>query len=98
MRFIDSHLHLSDSPDPAGLLAYARESDSVYFAVSTSRSNSIITLKYAEENSDRVKAFVGVHPSEAEREGDEGWLAGALEAAAGVGEIGLDPSYSDVGE
>ena len=98
MRFIDSHLHLADSPEPAGLLSYARESDSLYFAASTSRSTSMITLKFAEENAERVRAFVGVHPSEAEREGDGGWLAGALEAATGVGEIGLDPSYSEVGE
>lgn len=40
---------------------------------------------------------MGVHPSEATKSGDLGWLGRALDGAAGVGEIGLDPSYSPTG-
>jgi TatD DNase family protein len=44
-----------------------------------------------------VKAFVGVHPSEALKGGNLRWLTTALETASGVGEIGLDPKYSAIG-
>ncbi len=42
----------------------------------------------------RLRAFVGVHPSEAEREPDVGWLEAEVRRATGVGEIGLDPKYN----
>jgi TatD DNase family protein len=41
-----------------------------------------------------VKAFVGVHPSEALVTESLAWLGPAAERAAGIGEIGLDPRYS----
>ena len=44
-----------------------------------------------------VVPFVGVHPSEARSGLDFTWLRGSLEGAAGLGEVGLDPKYSEVG-
>ena len=44
-----------------------------------------------------MKAFVGVHPSEAGRDEDLNWFESALEGASGAGEIGLDPKYSPLG-
>jgi len=43
-----------------------------------------------------LKPFAGIHPSEALKEGGLGWFQRALEKAAGVGEIGLDPKYSAI--
>ena len=44
-----------------------------------------------------MKAFVGVHPSEALKTTDLSWLAQDLRRATGIGEIGLDPKYSEMG-
>jgi TatD DNase family protein len=44
-----------------------------------------------------IKAFVGVHPSEAGKERSLDWLGPALKRATGLGEVGLDPKYSEVG-
>lgn len=44
-----------------------------------------------------VKAFVGVHPSDAPSAGGLDWYEGLLRRATGAGEIGLDPKYSPVG-
>jgi TatD DNase family protein len=41
-----------------------------------------------------VKAFVGVHPSEALVDPSLDWLVRALPKATGAGEVGLDPRYS----
>jgi TatD DNase family protein len=97
VRFIDSHVHLSQCEDQVGVLKFARASETLLVAASTSRSDSLITLKFADENADCVVPFVGVHPSEAS-ESDLGWLEDAAGKARGFGEIGLDPSYSEIGE
>ena len=44
-----------------------------------------------------MKAFIGVHPSEAPKETDLEWMAQSLPRASGIGEIGLDPRYSEKG-
>jgi TatD DNase family protein len=44
-----------------------------------------------------VRCFLGVHPSEAATTGDRFASLGPLwEGADGVGEVGLDPKYSDI--
>lgn len=54
------------------------------------------TLEIAMREPVLVKAFLGVHPSEAEAGDDLGWFEGALHEATGAGELGLDPKYSEV--
>ena len=44
-----------------------------------------------------MRAFVGVHPSEALKSTSLSWLEQDLRRASGIGEIGLDPKYSDKG-
>jgi len=61
------------------------------------KETSAQALRAAAHDPDTVKAFVGTHPSEAVREPDLGWFEGTLKAAAGVGEVGLDPKYSGIG-
>lgn len=98
MPHIDSHLHLSDYADARGALKFAMSSETLLFACSTGRENSMLTLQFAHENGKYVRSFVGVHPSEASREPELSWLASVVGEAAGVGEIGLDPKYSDLTE
>ncbi len=98
LRFIDSHVHLSDYADPSQELRFAREANALLFAAGIGQASSLRCLSLAEAIPDLVRPFVGVHPSEAEKEGDLTWFVEALARAVGVGEIGLDPKYSAVGE
>lgn len=54
------------------------------------------TLAIAKNEPRLVRAFVGTHPSEAKEGMDFGWFQDALREAAGAGELGLDPKYSEV--
>ncbi len=94
MRFIDSHLHISEYEDPQALVNAARRMDTTVLAVSIDRSSSSTTLSLSSEAPRVVKGFVGVHPSEAGKERDLGWVRGMMKGAIGVGEIGLDLKYS----
>lgn len=60
------------------------------------RKTSREALRLARDFPKQVLAFVGVHPSEAKSE-STGWLPSALAEATGLGEVGLDPTYSSVG-
>jgi TatD DNase family protein len=93
--FVDSHLHLSEYGDAAQPLALAR-GRALLFSAAVDRASAERTLSVSAMNPDEVRAFVGVHPSEATREEPGDWLATAVGRAAGVGEIGLDPKYSEV--
>lgn len=97
MRFCDSHVHLSDYARPETLVDFAEWNKSALFSAGVGRSTSLRTLKLAESHPNVVFPFVGVHPSEAEREADLSWLGPSLKEAAGAGEMGLDPKYSEVG-
>lgn len=94
VRYVDSHLHLSDYPDPASVLRWANSSETLLLANGVDGKSSVKSLDMARGAPAAVFAFVGTHPSEAEKEGDVGWLEGAAARAAGIGEIGLDPKYS----
>lgn len=98
MRFIDSHVHLGQYAELGPILRYAKSSETLLLAAGTDKEDSLLTLKFADENVGRVIPFVGVHPSEALRGGSVAWLEEAATKAAGLGEIGLDPSYSETGE
>jgi len=97
VRFIDSHVHVSEYREQPGWAALARSSGTLMLSCGVDRATSLATLKLAEEEPGLVRAFVGIHPSEALSEGDPGWFEGALERATGAGELGLDPKYSDPG-
>ncbi len=95
MRFVDSHLHL-DGPGSAEALDLASSNDTLVLTCGVGRESSMAGVKLARSNP-AVRAFVGVHPSEALKERGVGWVKKALETAAGSGEVGLDPKYSSVG-
>ncbi|MDG6990526.1 MAG: TatD family hydrolase [Nitrososphaerota archaeon] len=97
MRFVDSHLHL-DGDGADATLRFAASAGALLLACGVDRASSESLSRMAGASPDVVAPFVGVHPSEAEREGDPAWLEGAAANASGVGEIGLDPAYSSAGD
>jgi len=97
VAFADSHLHLADYQDPDAELVLAVSVKALLTAVSTDQDTSRKSLEIASKHPETVKAFVGVHPSEATKIESLTWFAGMLDEAAGCGEIGLDPKYSESG-
>ncbi|MDG6985206.1 MAG: TatD family hydrolase [Nitrososphaerota archaeon] len=97
MRFVDSHLHL-DGPDATDTVAWAKSAGVAVFGCGTDERNSKSLLILAHGLDGTVFPFVGVHPSEAEKSEGLSWLPEAAKEAAGIGEIGLDPTYSPAGE
>jgi len=100
MRFIDSHLHLSEYGNRTSWAAFARFSETMLVSSGIDSKSSLATLQLAEGSGGRpvVKAFVGCHPSEAEKGADLNWFEAALERATGAGELGLDPGYAGFGQ
>ena len=69
----------------------------VLLSVSSDVASAKATKALRQRHPAHVRFFAGIHPSEV-RSGDEPeGLDGLWEGADGVGEIGLDPKYSPVG-
>jgi TatD DNase family protein len=96
VRFVDSHLHL-DSADAENIITFAENAGAILLACGVDRQTSMATARLAAAHPEIVKPFVGIHPSEARRGEDLAWLEDAAKKASGVGEIGLDPTYSSIG-
>jgi TatD DNase family protein len=96
MRFVDSHVHLCEYQETFEILSTARSTETLLLSSGIDRRSSLRTLEIARAAPGLVKAFVGVHPSEAQLETDLEWFEAALGEAAGAGELGLDPKYSEV--
>lgn len=97
MRFIDSHVHLCDYPAPEKVVREAALTQTVLYSQSIDEATSLKTASLARAWPFQVAAFIGVHPSEAEKTSSLEWSEEALKGAVGVGEIGLDPKYSSDG-
>ena len=97
MRFVDSHLHL-DSPDAALTIANASGAGAVLLACGVDLGTSEGVVAASAAHPGTVVPFVGVHPSEAEKRKDLSWVPVMLKRARGLGEVGLDPSYSSTVE
>lgn len=97
MLIVDSHLHL-DGQDAGETVKFASSTGALLVACGIDERTSRELVRLAESSSGVVKAFVGVHPSEATKSGSLGWLLEAAREASGIGEIGLDPTYSPIGE
>lgn len=97
VRFVDSHLHL-DGKDAKDKAAWAKSSGSILFGCGVNRETSEALLVFAKTTPDVIKPFVGVHPSEVVQVERLGWLESAAMKAVGIGETGLDPTYSSIAE
>jgi len=98
VKFVDSHVHLTDYGQLSSVLEYCRASETLLLSASIDRASSVRNLELGLQHANLVQPFVGVHPSEAEKAGSTGWLEEAVTSARGVGEVGLDPRYSPVGK
>jgi len=93
----DAHVHLPAYAEPGEVVAGACLRGMRLVSVSVSPAEAAPNLRLRDNNPDAVKCFIGVHPSEAASTPvglDE--LSPLWEAADGVGEVGLDPKYSEV--
>ncbi len=97
MRFVDSHVHISDYAEQDGTLRLAQACRFVLFAASVDEKTSRATLQAAGAPGSVVRAFVGQHPSEAAKHAPLDWFEPALRQATGAGELGLDPRYPGAG-
>jgi len=94
---LDAHVHLPAYVDAAGVVASARSKGMRLVSLSTSAAEAERNLRLRDEDPSTVRCFVGVHPSEAvAADSDLKELALLWERADGVGEVGLDPKYSEV--
>ena len=97
MRFVDSHLHL-EGTNVSEVVPSASANETLLVVCGIDRETSLDALSQQVKNPEIIRGFVGVHPSEAGKENDLGWVKTSLQKASGVGEIGLDPKYSSIDE
>ena len=92
----DAHVHLTAYPDPLSVMASARGRGLSLVSVGVSVAEAAPNMALRRHDP-TLRSFIGVHPSEAAstRPGLEA-LDPLWEAADGVGEVGLDPKYSEV--
>lgn len=100
MELADAHVHLPEYRDPEVVVEGAKARRMLVLSCTVGSGQAELNLKLARQNPETVKCFLGVHPSEALKEnGEPGGPRGMPFASCdGVGEVGLDPSYSDAGE
>lgn len=107
MRFVDAHIHLSDSQysdRTSEILAVAKQTGVVaLLANSMDLETSKLSLKIAKEHQGLVYAALGIHPwssnhfAPCELEQTKDFISenGACKGkVVAVGEIGLDPQYA----
>ncbi len=97
MGLIDAHLHLSETSDAEGVVAMGRIMGMRLFTASTDEADSAVNLKLRDEHPETVSCFAGVHPSKVSANTFTPELMSLIERSDGVGEIGLDPKYSEIG-
>ncbi len=90
-------MHL-DPPEYVSGVARSVSSEAVLVACGVDRKTSERVVAASAAYPGTVYPFVGLHPSEAENDKDLSWIAPMLDLARGLGEVGLDPSYSPTGQ
>jgi len=97
LPFCDAHVHLPAYPDPREVVAGAKRRGILLVSVGVTPAEAPPSLRLREESPDAVRCFIGVHPSEAASTPNGlDALSSLWETADGVGEVGLDPKYSEV--
>jgi TatD DNase family protein len=93
----DAHVHLLAYPEPGEVVNGAVRRGMRLVSVGVSTAEAAPSLKLRDANPGAVKCFIGVHPSEtASTPVGLDDLSPLWDAADGVGEVGLDPKYSEV--
>ena len=95
--YFDAHIHLSDpayAQDMEHILTQMRHLGIKACCVSTNMKDSLDTIRLAKKD-DLILPFVGIHPEHAndDLEGVVELIERSHASLAGIGEIGLDPTY-----
>ena len=92
----DAHVHLPAFPDPESEVLAARARGMRVVSVTTNAREAPGNLELKTKNPETVRSFIGVHPSDAALPDPLSGLEGLWTRCDGVGEVGLDPKYSDL--
>ncbi|MBI3115966.1 MAG: TatD family hydrolase [Thaumarchaeota archaeon] len=96
MCLIDAHLHLSAMNGAEETVAMSRALGMKLFSTSTDQVDTISNLRLRDAHPETVSCFAGVHPSKVSITPFTEELIPLIERADGVGEVGLDPKYSEI--
>ena len=97
---VDAHVHLSDSllsGHISEIIAYLRGSGTLALTMSVDLRSSIETIQIARKLPSHIIPFAGIHPNSAHNEslGEfEKYYNNTSDEITGIGEIGLDGSYT----
>jgi len=92
----DAHVHLASYPDPGSVVSSASSRGTRLMTSTVAPREAALNLEIRGAAPGFVRCFIGVHPSEAASLTEGlGPLQALWEDADGVGEVGLDPKYSD---
>ena len=104
MNYVDSHIHLSDIHYQNYhniIFNYIREANVQSICVSEDFYSSVQALSFKErffKKSELFRVFVGIHPQFATVYSDmrlfEALFQSKIDSIDGIGEIGLDPTYT----
>lgn len=93
----DAHVHLPAYHDPPSVVGSAERTGILLVSVTVSAAEAASNLQLRESCPSALRCFIGVHPSEvSSRPTDVESLGPLWDKADGIGEIGLDPKYSEV--
>jgi TatD DNase family protein len=95
MALVDAHLHLPEYGDAIGVVD--RAPGVCLFSCTVKPAQAEVNLKLRDERPGLVRCFLGVHPSDVTDALPSEQLSRFVSGCDGVGEIGLDPKYSEVG-
>jgi TatD DNase family protein len=99
MVLVDAHLHLTAYPDADEVVAIARRARRLALVSCTTSYTEVEgALRLRAQNPGAVRCFLGVHPSDATEVMPSEVLRDDFPICDGIGEIGLDPKYSDASE
>jgi len=95
MPLIDAHVHLPDYADP--LKTISGFQGMCLFSCTVRAAQAESNLRLQQKANGSVKCFFGVHPSDVSEELPSAQLSSLVSGCDGIGEVGLDPKYSDAG-
>ena len=98
MTLVDVHLHLAACAQRETLLDLARGAPMLLVSCTVNATEAAENLRLRSELPERVRCFLGVHPSDATAQRPTEALGPLLALCDGIGEIGLDEKYSSTAE
>lgn len=92
---VDAHLHLPEYSD--AMESIGRTPNLCLFSCTVNLTQAETNIRLREQGYGFVKCFLGVHPSDVTDVLPSEHLSVLMDRCDGIGEIGLDPKYSEAG-